>query len=154
MPDSGDRKWLKSLAGYAAYLALVAAAGTLAYDLVAPDARATVIRLTSGLAAGIILLHLRARWREEIEGPGLTRVDSEADRPSVSQLYTNLHHDVRLSVQSRRYFETHLLPRLEKVAREKGETIDVPAPDRWRWSKRGPTLAQLSQAVERLERQA
>src|SRR6266568_2570626 len=135
MPAGDKRSWLRSLAGYAAFIAMVAGAGTLAYDLVQADARPTVIRISSALAASVILLHLRSRWRADLAMPRPGRASTQDARPPVSQVFTNLHHDVRLGMKSRRYFESYLRPRIEKLAREGDTHIDPPELHHWPFSE-------------------
>lgn len=153
MPKVGERTWLKSVAGYAVFIAGVAAAAMIAYDAVSEGTRQTVIRVASTFAAGAVLLHQRVRWRESIGEPGPNRIIVPEEKPTISQFFSNLHHDVRASLNSRRSFEAHLHPRLRELAQNSDVTIDSLAPRPRTWSKRGPTLVELTRIIERLERE-
>ena len=153
MSNVGERTWLKSVVGYAVFIAGVAAAATVAYDAVSEGTRETVLRIASALAAGAILLHQRARWRESLGEPGPNRIIVPDEKPAISQFFSNLQYDVRASMRSRRSFEAYLHPRLQELAENTDVKIDSLAPRPRAWSKRGPTLVELTKIVERLERE-
>ena len=153
-----EYRWVRSLAGYAGFLILVAVAGSIAYDVVQESARPTVIRIIANLAAIIILLRLRSQWREDLTKPPYSEFAQPAStdaRPTGSaKILEKLRDEVRLSIRSRRYFTEYLLPRLEKLGRQADVLVDISElHEPHRWSRnRGPSRADLDRMIERLER--
>ena len=152
MPPPAER-WRTAVAARAIVgLGLVAAA-LPAYLLVEPSWRPSVVRLSCAVL--VILGTVRARrWvRDAMEPLRISALDAippPASTPELDTRFLRLRDDVTWSLQSRRYFDVVLWPRLLALGGP-----DLPRPPERRAMRRlGPSGRSLERLIAEVERRA
>ena len=144
----------RSRARLAAYglLAILAALALIPGYLTVPlEWRPLAVRFACAIAVIIGCTRIVARVRRSIEGDTVSPLDPSPRaprRPALDERFMRLRDDVVFSTRSRRYFDTILWPRLQKLA---GGELPPPA-ERRAMGRRGPSLRALEGLIAEIER--
>jgi hypothetical protein len=157
MPRRPERRWPGLAAGYAVFVALLAAATAPIAHLVEAAHRPLVIRLAGALLLAVIASHLAKHARARIEAQPASEFD-QALRPSrpeprLDARFIQLREHLSHSARDDRYFRRVLWPALVALA-ERPPHASLRRPlvrPAGRLFGRGPSLAALRQAISSME---
>ena len=138
------------IAGWGFAALLIVAAAIPAYLTVPAEWRSFALRAACAAVVALgcrrVIASIRGAHAEV--SPSALDVPAAGHRdPQLDERFTRVRDDLRFSVRSRRYFETFLVPRFQRLG---GEDLAMP-PGRGR---RGPTLPALARTIADLERRA
>lgn len=144
MPSSTERY---RIAAWGFAVLLIVAGAIPAYLTVPAEWRALSLRAAGAAVVALGCRRVIASIRAAHAGMSPSALDTPATAPRDVQLderFTRVRDDLRFSVRSRRYFETFLVARFQRLG---GEDLAMP-PSRGR---RGPTLPALVRTIADLE---
>jgi len=157
VPRPRERRWPLLVAGYAVFLALVAAGSAPVYFVVEAPNRPLVTRLAAGLIVAVVVVHLlkRLRARIDVQVPSAFERALDPDRPQPSHdpRFVQIREELRYSASSGVYFDRVLWPQLTALAdqaprRPSRERLVKPA---GRFFRRGPSLTTLRDLMRTIE---
>ena len=154
MPKHRERRWPRIVAGYAVLFAVLAALAAFIHDTAPPAERPVVIRLAVALAVAAIILHLRLYFRGDPRWePPSEFEEALKPQPAVPKLdasFGRLREQIENGIASRSYFERVLWPRLQALARARGqEELSMPAGRGW--PDRGPSRRAVAELIDDVE---
>lgn len=152
MPTPGEPALLR-LAARGLVVALVAMAAIPAYLTLGPAWRPLGVRLACAclVAAGCVRAVRHVRRAVADDPPfAFDAPHPHALAPEPDDRFVRLREELTFSVRSRRYFDTILWPRLQRLA---GPGLTAPA-ERRRLRHDGPTLRELDRLLAEVEKRA
>ena len=153
MPQLERGRLLRLAAGYAVFVALVAALTAVILDFASPAYRAAVVRVAVLVVTGIGLRQLHRYFRGDAGWDPPSDFDAALTmQPAVPKLdreILKLRKEVENSLVSRSFFDDILWPRLRTLAAARGER-DLPTPKKRSWRRRRGRAA-IAALVARIE---
>lgn len=152
MPPPPDRAWRGMLVRYTLFAVVLGLVATAAFIGADPADRPLVLRLAVAAFVAVAVIHLHGHFRQPLDEARPSAFDEARRGPAleakVATAATRLQEHLQHSVESQRYFDNVLWPRLEKLAGERGIAARFQAlRGRRRWSKRGPSLPAIAELV-------
>ena len=147
MPSNTERY---RIAAWGFLVLLVVAAAIPAYLTVPAEWRSFALRAACAVVVALGCRRMVASIRRvhaEVSPSALDTPEAVRRDAQLDERFTRVRDDLRFSVRSRRYFETFLVPRFQRLG---GEDLVMP-PSRGR---RGPTLSALAGTLAELEQRA
>ena len=147
MPSRTERYRIAAWS-FAALLIVVAAIP--AYLAVPAEWRAFALRAAGTALVAFGCRRAIASIRQSLAETAPSALDAPAPAsrdPQLDERFARVRDDLRFSARSRRYFETFLVPRLQRLGGG-----GLPMPDSGR--RLGPSLRALERTIARMERRA
>ena len=143
------------LARYVVLVIVLALVATAAFAGVEPADRPLVLRLAVAAFATVVVIHLYGHFSQRFDETSTSAFDeARRELPVVAKAaaaVTQWQDRVQHGIDSQRFFNAVLWPRLEKLSGDRDIPQRFQALRERRWLRRGPSLPAIAELVRHIE---